>query len=77
QKITDFDNEDFAFALGSPDPDNIVDGRQLRGVSLSQLPALEGQGISMTLVNLKPCAINLPHVHPRATEVTNSAKMVY
>ncbi|CAN0597135.1 unnamed protein product, partial [Laminaria digitata] len=36
----------------------------------NQLPALAGQGISMALVNLGPCAINLPHIHPRATEVS-------
>ncbi|CAM9329551.1 unnamed protein product, partial [Ectocarpus sp. 12 AP-2014] len=36
---------------------------------VNQLPALDGQGISMALVNLDPCAINLPHIHPRATEV--------
>ena len=75
QQITAFDKEDFVFPLGGPEPDDIEDGRQLRSVNLNQLPALEGQGISMTLVNLEPCAINLPHVHPRATEVRNSAKL--
>lgn len=64
-----FNPEDFAFSLGGPDPDNAVNGFQLRGVNLNQLPALEGQGISMALVNLDACAINLPHIHPRATEV--------
>ncbi|CAM6054393.1 unnamed protein product [Sphagnum tenellum] len=34
--------------------------------SLSRSP---GQGISYTLFNLEPCGINLPHVHPRATEL--------
>ena len=70
QQITAFDTEDFAFSLGGPEPDNLVDNFQLRGVNLNQLPALEGQGISMALVNLGPCAINLPHIHPRATEVS-------
>ncbi|CAM9577492.1 unnamed protein product, partial [Laminaria digitata] len=69
QKITDFNEDDFAFNLGGPEPDNLVDNFQIRGVNLNQLPALSGQGISMALVNLGPCAINLPHVHPRATEV--------
>ncbi|CAM9935250.1 unnamed protein product [Laminaria digitata] len=69
QQITAFDKEDFVFALGGPEPDRLDDGVRLRAVTLSQLPALEGQGISMTLVNLGPCAINLPHIHPRATEM--------
>ena len=72
EQITLFNEEDFTFALGGPEPDNLVDNFQLRGVNLNQLPALEGQGISMALVNLGPCAINLPHVHPRATEVSKS-----
>ena len=72
QQITLFNEEDFAFSLGGPEPDNLVDNFQLRGVNLNQLPALEGQGISMALVNLGPCAINLPHVHPRATEVSKT-----
>ena len=29
---------------------------------------MAGQGISFTLVTLEPCGINLPHIHPRATE---------
>ncbi|CAM9252730.1 unnamed protein product [Scytosiphon promiscuus] len=69
EQITLFHPEDFAFSLGGPEPDALVDGFQIRGVNLNQLPALEGQGISMALVNLDPCAINLPHIHPRATEM--------
>lgn len=67
-----FDAEDFTFNLGGPEPDNLVDGFQLRSVNLNQLVALGGHGISMTLVNLDACAINLPHVHPRATEVSSN-----
>ena len=69
-------SEDFTFALSGLEPDKLVDGRQLRRVSLAQLPALEGQGISMTLVNVEPCAINLPHIHPRAPDVSKNAKML-
>ena len=64
-----FNPEDFAFTLGGPEPEAPVNGFQLRGVNLNNLPALEGQGISMALVNLDACTINLPHIHPRATEV--------
>eukprot|EP00904_Undaria_pinnatifida_P006385 jgi/Undpi1/2877/HiC_scaffold_14.g06254.m1 len=74
QQVTLFNEDDFAFSLGGPGPSDLVDGFQLRGVNLNQLPALEGQGISMALVNLGPCAINLPHVHPRATEMLYTIK---
>ncbi|CAM9923033.1 unnamed protein product [Ectocarpus sp. 6 AP-2014] len=69
QQITLFNPEDFVFSLGGPGPDALVDGFQIRFVNVNQLPALDGQGISMALVNLDPCAINLPHIHPRATEM--------
>ena len=65
-----FNPEDFAFSLGGPEPSAPVNGFQIRGVNLNNLPALEGQGISMALVNLDACTINLPHIHPRATEVS-------
>ena len=45
QQITLFNEEDFVFGLGGPEPDDLVDNFQLRGVNLNQLPALEGQGI--------------------------------
>ncbi|CBJ28693.1 cupin-like protein [Ectocarpus siliculosus] len=73
QQITLFNPEDFVFSLGGPEPDALVDGFQIRFVNVNQLPALDGQGISMALVNLDPCAINLPHIHPRATEVNEPA----
>ena len=76
KKNTLLNAEDVTYALSGPEPDKLVDGRQLRGVSLAQLPAVEGQGISMTLVNLEPCAINLPHIHPRASDVSENAKML-
>lgn len=75
QQITDFDAEDFAFQLGGPEPDAPVDGFELRSASVRQLPALEGQGISMSIVNLGPCAINQPHTHPRATEVSTNVNI--
>jgi len=71
EQITMFNPEDFAFSLGGPEPEALVNGAQLRAVTLNQLPALDGQGISMALVNLDACGINLPHVHPRATEVSH------
>lgn len=64
------DAEDFAISLGGPEPDALVDGVQIRLATLNEVPALAGQGVSVGLVNLAACAINLPHVHPRGTEVS-------
>ena len=70
-----FNAEDFAYALGGPEADNPNDpaegsrGFQSRVANVNHIPVLEGNGVSMVLFNLEPCGINLPHVHPRATEV--------
>ncbi|CAM9861989.1 unnamed protein product [Pylaiella littoralis] len=69
-RVTAFDADDFVFPLGTVEPTNLVNGFQIRGVNVNQLPALDGYGISMALVNLDPCTINLPHLHPRATEIS-------
>ena len=34
------------------------------------MPVLAGEGVSITLFTIKPCGINEPHVHPRATEIS-------
>lgn len=70
EKISSFDADDFVFKLGGPEPEAVVDGVELRSASVKQFPALEGQGLSVTIVNLGPCAINHPYVRPRATEVS-------
>ncbi|CAN0344326.1 unnamed protein product, partial [Pylaiella littoralis] len=69
-RITAYDAEDFVFPLGTTEATNLINGFQIRGVNVNQLPALDGYGISMALVNLDPCTINLPHLHPRATEIS-------
>eukprot|EP00904_Undaria_pinnatifida_P006374 jgi/Undpi1/2867/HiC_scaffold_14.g06244.m1 len=74
ENIASFAPEDFASALGGPDSSDLVDGVQSRSVNVNHLAALGGQGISMTLVNLDACAINLPHIHPRATEMLYTIK---
>jgi hypothetical protein len=33
------------------------------------MPVLQGEGVAFTLFKLDPCSINLPHTHPRATEL--------
>ncbi|WCJ25746.1 RmlC-like cupins superfamily protein [Euphorbia peplus] len=38
-------------------------------VTLKEFPALEGQGVSVSAIIYPPSGINLPHVHPRASEL--------
>ena len=33
------------------------------------LGTLPGNGLSQTLLNLTPCAVHQPHIHPRASEI--------
>ena len=70
EKIASFAVEDFVLPLGGPDPDNTVNGVQLRIALFQTLPVLEGQGLSMGVLNVEACAVNPPHIHPRAAEVS-------
>lgn len=64
-----FSAKDFTFNLAAQSADSSGLGGTIRPLSVAQLPSLAGQGVSMTLFRLDPCGINLPHVHPRATEI--------
>ena len=64
-----FQNNEFAFDLGKLAASGGRTGGEIRSATVENFPALSGEGISYTLVNMDPCAINLPHVHPRATEL--------
>ena len=35
----------------------------------ANFPALIGHGVAMAVAFINPCGINLPHTHPRATEI--------
>jgi hypothetical protein len=48
--------------------DEIGAGGSLARMNLATLPALEFQGVALTLIYLKPCGLNTPHIHPRASE---------
>jgi len=63
------DAKDFKFNLaGAPASNNGV-GAKIQGGSQARFPALNGLGVSYTLFTIDPCGMNLPHVHPRATEI--------
>jgi oxalate decarboxylase/phosphoglucose isomerase-like protein (cupin superfamily) len=64
-----FNRQDFVFDLAGSVPSTKTPAGTLQTLGVEQLPALVGEGLSTVLVNLEPCAINLPHVHQRATEM--------
>ena len=59
----------FAFDLAGAVPDAVGTGGEGRRASVRELPSLEGIGISSVLFHIEACGINLPHIHPRATEL--------
>jgi len=60
---------DFFFDLFNSPPELGNGGGEIRRAFVTQFPALEGQGLGYTHFILEPCGVNLPHVHPRATEL--------
>ena len=66
--IAKINNENFVFDLLKSN--GTINGKNtIRQLSVSQFPTLANMGISYTYFELAPCGINLPHVHPRATEL--------
>ncbi|CAM9169943.1 unnamed protein product, partial [Heterosigma akashiwo] len=63
-----FDDKDFTFDLLGKTP-TVGGGGIKQGLDVRDLPSLHGEGVALTLFTLDPCGINLPHVHPRATEI--------
>lgn len=63
-----FSNRDFAFDLAGSRNTGTGTGGSLRVADIDSMPALSGEGVSSTLFSVEPCGINLPHIHPRATE---------
>ncbi|CAM9718574.1 unnamed protein product, partial [Phaeothamnion confervicola] len=62
------ENGDFVFDLaGSAGVTG--EGGTLQTANAASFPALTGEGIAMVRIVLEPCGINIPHVHPRATEL--------
>jgi hypothetical protein len=61
--------KDFVYDFNTAKPMNGSGGGTLNPLFVSQLPALQGEGVAYTLFKLDPCSINLPHFHPRASEL--------
>ncbi|CAF1061308.1 unnamed protein product [Adineta ricciae] len=62
--IFDFNNATTGVSRGT--------GGRTVSATASNFPGLIGHGVAMTLGFLGPCGINLPHTHPRATEINYS-----
>ena len=64
-----FTNRDFVFDLFKSTPTATGAGGNGKLVDVTSLKPLQGLGVSSVIFEIEPCAINLPHVHPRATEL--------
>ena len=64
-----FSQMDFTFDLDGSKPDGSLKGGEIRTAFVNDMPSLSGEGVAYSLFDVEPCGINLPHVHPRATEL--------
>ena len=64
-----FSPANFTFDLAASTPTGSLAGGEIRAANIDSFQALSGEDISYTLFKLQPCAVNLPHVHPRAAEL--------
>ena len=67
ERRSEFVTEDYVFDIA-----RALDQSDGQSVSFNAgvSPALFGTFISSVLIDFKPCYINLPHTHPRATEIS-------
>lgn len=73
--VTDFINNDFTsndFLIKNVSSLSRISFKNAAGfvsdVFVDQFPALEGQSSSLSFTHLRPCSVNVPHTHPRASE---------
>eukprot|EP00122_Pirum_gemmata_P005228 Pgem_evm4s4769 len=69
QQAQMFENNDFVITFPNIESESPGNGGTIQVQSLANNPVLELADMSITKFTLEPCAINLPHVHPRATEM--------
>ena len=62
-----FNNKDFVFDLNKQ-PNVGGAGGKVQVANVENFPALSGEGLSLTLVTLDACSVDLPFVNPRASE---------
>ena len=66
--ISNYTSEDFVYDFNKAVPTK-AGNNTIKQLSVSQFPTLNRMGISYTLFEMAPCGSNLPHVHPRASEL--------
>lgn len=69
QERSKFNVEDFKIDLDNLKANEGSGGGLIRSLTVQNFPALQDEHISFTLVDMEPCGVNLPHTHPRATEI--------
>jgi oxalate decarboxylase/phosphoglucose isomerase-like protein (cupin superfamily) len=63
-----FSSNDFVLDLDKLNNTGGDPGGEVQWADVENFPVLSGEGITMVLFELDPCAVNLPHVNPRASE---------
>lgn len=66
--ISNYSTKDFVYDFNKAIPTK-AGNNTINQLSVSQFPTLNKMGICYTLFELAPCGSNLPHVHPRASEL--------
>lgn len=61
--------QDFVYNLADAKPTSSGAGGVGRLMTVDTFPPLAGEGVSIAVFDIEPCGINLPHVHPRASEI--------
>ena len=66
--MSKYKTRDFMFDLDNSNSlvrngDNVI-----RRATVAQMPSLAYMGISFATIVFAPCGINIPHIHPRASE---------
>lgn len=64
-----FSSSDFLYDMLAAPVTLSTSSGNVRAATVDEMPVLQGEGVSFTLFTLESCGINLPHVHPRATEL--------
>ena len=66
---TRFSASDFLYDVDAASSSVPGTAGTVKPVDVETMPALVGEGVSYSVFQIEPCGINLPHVHPRASEI--------
>jgi len=74
EKRQKYRDEDFVFKFYGSDVVSTGLGGELREVNVENFAPLEGLGVSSIKLDLAPCSMGTPHLHPRANELLHVLK---